>query len=285
MNRRHLCRMFGVAASLAAALPARALMLKCPPDSAKVGDACIDKYESSIWQIPSGSASLVRAVQLGRVTLADLTNGGAAQVSPASTCSPAFPSTFDATGNWTSPLFAVSVAGVEPTSCVTWFQAEQACALSGKRLLTNQEWQRSAAGTPDPGTDDGGTDCNIGGLSIPVNTGSRAKCASNWGAFDMVGNVEEWVADWTAQPTVCTGWGGFSDNRMCLAGASTTATGPGALFRGGSFTGVLVEAGVFAVDATNPARSARTIGFRCCRTGISTPATTPTLPIGGSQTK
>jgi hypothetical protein len=50
--------------------------------------------------------------------------------------------------------------------------------------------QRAAAGAPDPGTDDGGTDCNIGGLGAPLNTGARAKCASNWGTFDMVGNPE-----------------------------------------------------------------------------------------------
>ena len=92
MNQRHLCRMFGVAAvCLAAALPASALMLRCPPDSVKVGDACIDKYESSIWQIPSANTALVKAVQLGRVTLADLTNGGATQVSPASTLQPDVP--------------------------------------------------------------------------------------------------------------------------------------------------------------------------------------------------
>lgn len=279
MNRHHLC-VFGVAAlSLAAALPASAVLLRCPPDSVKVGDLCIDKFESSIWQIPSGNAALVRAVQLGRVTLADLTNGGATQVSAAatpSTCNPPFPPTFDATGNWTSPLFAVSVAGVKPTSCVTWFQAEQACALSGKRLLTNQEWQRAAAGTPDPGTDDGGTDCNVGGLSRPSDTGSRAQCTSNWGAFDMVGNVAEWVADWVAQSTQCPGWGAFSDDLMCLAGASATATGPGALVRGGFFSGVFVEAGVFAVDVAQPQRVGRGIGFRCARTSISTPATTPT---------
>jgi hypothetical protein len=272
MIERRLCHLFGIAAvCLAAALPARAMVLKCPPDSVKVGDVCIDRYESSIWQVPAGNTVLIRDIQLGRATLTDLTNAGATQVSPASTCSPAFPATFDATGNWTSPLFAVSVAGAQPTTCVSWFQAEQACALAGKRLLTNQEWQRAAAGTPDPGTDDGGTDCNIGGLGMPSDTGSRAKCASNWGTFDMVGNVEEWVADWVAQPTVCAGWGAFSEDRMCLAGASTTATGPGALFRGGSFSGVFVESGVFALDATNPARTARAIGFRCGRTNISTP--------------
>ena len=280
MKQHTLCSMFGgVAVYLAAALPASALMLRCPPDSVKVGDVCIDKYESSIWQIPSGNADLVRRVQLGRVTLADLTNGGATQVSSAFNCSPTFPPTFDATGNWTSPLFAVSVPGVKPTSCVTWFQAEQACALSGKRLLTNQEWQRAAAGTPDPGTDDGGTDCNIGGLAQPSDTGSRAKCTSNWGAFDMVGNVEEWVADWTAQPTDCPGWGTFSDDLMCLAGASTTATGPGALVRGGGFfRDVFTEAGVFAVDVVIPAQAQRGIGFRCGRTSVSSLATMPTHP-------
>ena len=66
MNQRHLRRMLGVAAVyLAAALPASALQLRCPPDSVKVGDACIDKYESSIWQIPSENAALVKRVQVG----------------------------------------------------------------------------------------------------------------------------------------------------------------------------------------------------------------------------
>ena len=271
MNHR-MCRMLGVATvSIAGAMPAMALTLRCPRDSVKVGGVCIDTYEASVWQIPPANTGLVKLVQAGRATLADLTNGGATQVSPASTCSPAFPATFDATGNWTSPLFAVSVAGVLPTSCVTWFQAEQACALSGKRLLTNQEWQRAAAGTPDPGTDDGGTDCNVGGLGRPLGTGSRAKCRSNWGAFDMVGNVEAWVADWLPQSTDCPGWGAFSDDVMCLSGASTTATGPSALVRGGNFTS-FTEAGVFALNprpastlGNSPALARKSLGFRCAR--------------------
>ncbi len=272
MNQRHMCRMLGIAAvCVAGAMPATALTLRCRRDSVKVGEVCIDTYEASVWQIPSANGALVKRVQSGRVTLADLMNGGATQVSPASTCSPAFPTTFDATGNWTSPLYAVSVAGVVPTSCVTWFQAEQACALSGKRLLRNQEWQRAAAGTPDPGTDDGGTDCNVGGFNRPLESGSRAKCVSNWGTFDMVGNLEEWVADWVPQSTDCPGWGAFSDDVMCLAGASTTATGPGALVRGGFYQS-FTEAGVFALDnrptstlGNSPASARKSLGFRCAR--------------------
>src|SRR5262249_56520392 len=112
------------------------------------------------------------------------------------------------------------------------------------------------AGTPDPGTDDGASDCNIFGLGRPVETGSRANCRSSWGAFDMVGNVAEWVADWVPQSTACPGWGGFSDDEMCLSGASATATGPGALVRGGQFNSV-ISAGGFAVDARAVPRTPR----------------------------
>jgi formylglycine-generating enzyme required for sulfatase activity len=117
-------------------------------------------------------------------------------------------------------------------------------------------------------------------LAHPLDTGSRAKCTSNWGAFDMVGNVEEWVADWTSQPTDCPGWGAFSEDLMCLAGANSVATGPGALARGGFFNGGFEAAGVFSLDIASPARNGRGIGFRCGRTNISTPATTRTLPGG-----
>ena len=34
---------------LVAAAAARAATLKCPPDSVKVGNVCIDTYEASVW--------------------------------------------------------------------------------------------------------------------------------------------------------------------------------------------------------------------------------------------
>ena len=58
-----------------------------------------------------------------------------------------------------------------PSACITPFQAAQACRLSGKRLPRNLERQDAAAGTPDPGTDDGTTECNIATARGPVNTG------------------------------------------------------------------------------------------------------------------
>jgi formylglycine-generating enzyme required for sulfatase activity len=253
----------------------RAGTLKCPADAVKVGTVCVDKYEASVWQIPLTEKSLIKKVQQGKATAAEL-NAASRQLG----CTSApflhglYPASFPATGNWTpfpgsdppSPgVFAASVAGVLPSACTTWFQAEEACALSGKRLLTNQEWQRAAAGTPDPGNaDDGTTTCATNSVN-PANTGARSACVSSWGVNDMVGNVNEWVADWVPQSTgVCPGWGSFSDDLMCLAGASTTAAGPGALIRGGNwFFGT--APGVFAVVDSSPSSAGNDVGFRCGR--------------------
>ncbi|MBI3353458.1 MAG: SUMF1/EgtB/PvdO family nonheme iron enzyme, partial [Nitrospirae bacterium] len=139
----------------------------------KVGNLCVDKYEASIWSAADGTGTAYGVF------------GGQT----------AYPGGFPANGNWTTPVYAVSRAGVLPSTSVTWFQAQQACALSGKRLLTNAEWQMAAAGTPDPGTDNGSTDCAVASASA-VNTGSRSNCVSKWLVNDMVGNVWEWVADW-----------------------------------------------------------------------------------------
>jgi formylglycine-generating enzyme required for sulfatase activity len=256
----------GLLPLLAAPAEAKNAAAECAPDAVQVGPTCVDTYEASVWSIPAANTKLITKVQAGTATLADLTAGGATQVGPSVSCSPfsAFPSSFDLTGNWTAPLYAASIAGVSPTACATWFQAEQACALSGKRLLTNQEWQRAAAGTPDPGTDNGTTDCNISAAGGPVNTGSRAACVSNWGAKDMVGNVWEWVGDW-GEAWDCITWSGtFGSDVSCRSGIPLGGTIPGVFGRGGAwFNGT--AAGVFAVGGALASDAGNEVGFRCAR--------------------
>src|SRR5438034_1343208 len=73
----------------------------CPPDAVLVGTTCVDTYEASVWQIPPSNTPLVKKVQAGKATLADLTGGGATQLSPSPSCTPGFPANFPAGGQWT----------------------------------------------------------------------------------------------------------------------------------------------------------------------------------------
>lgn len=222
----------------------------------KVGPLCVDKYEASVWSNSDGTGT-----QYGHTAAPfNLT---------------AYPGAFPPSGNWTTAVYAVSKAGVLPSTDLTWFQAQQACALSGKRLLTNAEWQMAASGTPDPGTDNLTTDCAVSSAD-PANTGSRSACVSNWGANDMVGNVWEWVGDWIQGSSTnwnpSTGNAGMDYGTDYMLGTNpafyqgTNSTNfPSAPIRGGSW-GNGAFAGVFALYADNgPSYSFNSIGFRCAR--------------------
>src|SRR5207248_2430431 len=144
------------------------------------------------------------------------------------------------------------------------------CRLSGKRLVRNGDWQAAAQGTPDPGTDNGTTDCDVNSAG-PANTGSRSNCKSSWGVFDMVGNVDEGVEDWADRGSNCTDWttsaGIAGGDLSCFGGpgGSGSSALPAALFRGGRWYDGS-GAGVFAALALFvPSGSDFSIGFRCAR--------------------
>jgi formylglycine-generating enzyme required for sulfatase activity len=176
----------------------------------------------------------------------------------------------DSGQNCTDDIYAVSLPGLTPSANITWFQAQLACKNARKRLPSNAEWQAAVAGTPDPGPDNGTTDCNNTSLRVAVATGSRSSCKSGRGAFDMVGNLHEWVAAWVPRSTACGNWSaGVSptDDWQCLAGAATTGE-PGALLRGGGFVVAIADviAGPLAVNGESaPSFAHRSVGFRCAR--------------------
>jgi hypothetical protein len=200
----------------------------------KVGPVCIDRYEVSVWSSPTGGT------QYG-------------------TSSDNYPC-HDNGQNCTN-IYARSVAGVTPSRFITYFQAQQALANSGKRLPTNAEWQAAAAGTPDS------TACNVDHGAVE-NTGANAGCVSDYGANDMVGNVGEWVADWDEQAfiTGCANWpAGFGSDQSCIGRGSDVASSrlPGGLARGGAFTSQQggTNAGPFTLAAfPDPAAASGPIG-------------------------
>ena len=259
------------ATAVAAGFPA-APVRRCAPDAVVAGTVCLDTYEASVWRVPDPTntgKALVLEIQRGLATVDDLRAGGATRLGLAPRD---YAPCRDDGQNCANDIYAVSLPSVMPSAFITWFQAAEACANAGKRLPTSAEWQVGANGTPDPGVaDNGTTDCNtVANDGVPTLTGTRRSCVSARGAFDMVGNLGEWVAEWAPASTNCPSWGGFSDDVMCLAGASTTSTSPGALLRGGAFFDDAFFLGPFAgplsVADAPPNREGRGfVGFRCAR--------------------
>lgn len=250
-----------LAAALLLAEPAAAK--QCKEDAVQVGGVCVDKYEASVWEIAPTDIKLIKKIRKSKVTsaadLAGATQRGATTDDYGAGCPD--------TANGCTDFYAISIAAVTPSAYVTWFQAAAACRNAGKRLATNQEWQMAALGTPDPGTDNGMSDCNISAAGTAVNTGSRSSCVSDTGNFDMVGNLWEWVADLVDLASAgCANWSAtFGSDISCLGGSGTNSQLPGALLRGGTFS-LGASAGVFAANGSVvPSSATDRIGFRCAR--------------------
>ena len=259
-----LVAFFAAAIAFVAISAAPAAAKKCPSDSVKVGPACIDTYEASVWF--TTDASLVKRIQNGKVVDALDLIGATQQGVGSDDYGTGCPDT--AAG--CTDYYAVSIPGIPPSVYLTWSQAQAACRNAGKRLATNAEWQAAAYGTPDPGTDNGSTDCNVSSTFVIANTGSRSSCLSDVGAYDMVGNVEAWVADWGDPATdVDTYPASFGNDVSSYGGAPSAANTsdnfPSALTRGGGFI-YGPSAGMFTVSAAGlMILGGNSIGFRCAR--------------------
>lgn len=139
----------------------------CPADmvfiSTDQGGFCLDKYENSAGENCPYAAPVTQDE-----TLKNLENGS---------CKP------------------VSQADALPWANISLNQAIQACAKAGKRLPNDEEWYNASLGTPDKQSDWNSDDCQVASnwINQPGHTGSGSKCISGMGAYDMVGNVWEWV--------------------------------------------------------------------------------------------
>lgn len=204
---------------------------KCPPEMVLVHKFCIDRWEASMVDKATGHPlspyypphrKLLREVfQAWDIDRANFGGDGARKMP--------VPELSEWQRTHDFELKAVSVAGAVPQAYVSYPLAKRACENAGKRLCTRDEWVSACQGENATKFPYGETydraKCNVWGYVHPgvvlhqsatfghrdprLNlvseagdrpylrlTGATPTCASKWGkdaAYDMVGNIDEWV--------------------------------------------------------------------------------------------
>ncbi|HOU93583.1 MAG TPA: SUMF1/EgtB/PvdO family nonheme iron enzyme, partial [Polyangiaceae bacterium] len=239
---------------------------RCPPEMSAVGGVCVDRWEAHLIEVASGRVHSPYERIVAGVRYA-----------------------------------ARAAAGRVPQGYVSRDEAAAACQAAGKRLCRAREWHAACQGsrrTRYPyGPEFVEGRCNVGkphllhqvfgeGVTFTFDahynsprlnqepgflarTGEYAGCVNDYGLFDMVGNLHEWVADRVTSQLRREIPLEYGDHELGPRGNG--------VFMGG-YLSSKHEHGHgcgYVTTAHRPDYHDYSTGFRCCRDAGTAPAAAP----------
>lgn len=182
------------------------------------------------------------------------------------------------------PRYADFDAPQQPITGLSWYNARRFCEAQGKHLITEAEWEKAARGPEgdhhpwgnEPATceraiiaDESGRACGVRKRGNHPENGRvwevASRPAGRYGLYDMIGNAEEWVADyWSGDWSECGEACAGTDPQGACAGQER-CTGRGyRVVRGGSWYWPAEHATGFHRRAYRPSNEPpHHFGFRC----------------------
>lgn len=190
----------------------------------------------------------LRSVRLGGfyIDLYEVTNEQYDAYCKATGAAPPLPEGSDVAGGaWFTPGEAKF-----PVANVTYDDAAAYAKWAGKRLPTEEEWERAARGTDGRtypwGNDFDRTKCNVSGAG-PAPVGQHPEDLSPAGCYDMAGNVTEWTSSIFSSPTEGDGGPRYQ------------------VVKGGAWDYRVASSKVFGRRRVLPGVRSKFVGFRCCK--------------------